>query len=117
MPGGHPDDLTLDPLTGTLYVATVAASGRDLVTVFNAGTCSASDAAGCGQTPAALPLGESGDGSSALTIAANPRTHTLYATDLVTAGTGAWSGSTVYVVDASSCNATHTSGCQQTPAR
>ena len=116
VPGGHPDDLTLDPLTGTLYVATVAASGRDLVTVFDAATCNASDAGGCGQTPAALPLGESGDGSSALTIAANPRTDTLYATDLVTAGSGAWSGSTVDVIDAASCNDAVTSGCHQTPA-
>jgi DNA-binding beta-propeller fold protein YncE len=117
VPGGHPDDLTLDPRTGTLYAATVAAGGRDLVTVFDAGTCNATNAGGCDRTPAALPLGESGDGSSALTIAANPRTDTLYATDLVTAGTGAWSGSTVYVIDAATCNATIMSGCQQAPAR
>ena len=117
VPGGHPDDLVLNPLTGTLYVATVASTGPDLVTVFNANTCNATDASGCGQTPATLDVGESGDGSSALTIAANPLTNTLYATDLVTAGPGAFTGSTVYVIDGTGCNGSEHSGCQQTPAR
>jgi DNA-binding beta-propeller fold protein YncE len=116
VPGGNPDDLALDPLTGTLYVATVAASGPDLVTVFDAATCNATDAGGCKQTPATLKVGESGNGSSALTIAANPLTDTLYATDLVTAGPGAFTGSTVYVIDGARCNAIDQSGCQQTPA-
>ena len=116
VPGGHPDDLALNPLTGTLYVATVAPSGPDLVTVFNGRTCNATNAGGCGQTPATLEVGESGDGSSALTIAANPLTDTLYATDLVTAGPGAFTGSTVYVMDGAHCNAIDRSGCQQAPA-
>lgn len=116
VPGGHPDDLALDPSTGTLYVATVAASGPDLVTVFDAATCNATDAGGCGQAPATLGVGESGNGSSALTIAANPLTDTLYATDLVTAGPGEFTGSTVYVIDGARCNAIDRSGCQQTPA-
>ena len=51
VPGGHPDDLALDPLTGTLYVATVAANGPDLVTVFDAATCSATDAGGVRADP------------------------------------------------------------------
>jgi DNA-binding beta-propeller fold protein YncE len=117
VPGGHPDDLALDPLTGTLYVATVSASGSDLVTAFNAGTCNATDARGCGQTPVTLAVGDSGEGSSALTIAANPQTDTLYATDLVTNGPGAFTGSTVYVIDTAHCNAIDSSGCQQTPAQ
>ena len=85
--------------------------------MFNGGTCNATNAAGCGQTPATLDVGESGDGSSALTIAANPLTDTLYATDLVTAGPGAFTGSTVYVIDGAHCNAIDRSGCQQAPAR
>jgi DNA-binding beta-propeller fold protein YncE len=117
VPGGHPDDLALDSFTGTLYVATVAASGTDVVTVFNAATCNATDARGCGEAPATLAVGDSGDGSSALTIAANPRTDTLYATDLVTNGPGAFTGSTVYVIDTAHCNAIDSSGCQQTPAQ
>ena len=116
LPGGHPDDLAVDPLTGTLYVATVAPSGPNLVSVFDAATCDATNAAGCAQKPNTVAVGDSGDGSSALSIALNPLTDTLYATNLVTAGPGAFTGSSVYVIDGARCSASVHSGCSQIPA-
>jgi hypothetical protein len=61
--------------------------------VLNAGTCDATEAGGCGLTPATAGVGDSGGGSSGLTIAENPLTDALYATDLVTAGPSAFTGS------------------------
>jgi YVTN family beta-propeller protein len=115
VPGGHPDDLALDPMTGTLYVATVAPTGPDIVSVFDAATCDATDAAGCSQTPATVAVGESGNGSSALSIAVNALTDTLYATDLVTAGPSAFTGSSVYVIDGAHCNGSDRANCGQVP--
>ncbi len=115
VPGGNPVALAVDPLTGTLYVATITDTGPDLLSVFNAATCNATTTAGCDQTPAVLPFGDSGDtfGGSDLNLAIDPRTNTIYATDVVWATQDA---DTVYVIDGSTCDAQVQSGCNQTPA-
>jgi DNA-binding beta-propeller fold protein YncE len=115
VPGGNPDDLALDPATGTLYAATIAGGGPDLVSVFDAATCNAEASLGCGLTPASLEVGNSGGGFSTLSVAVNQATNTLYATNLVTAGTGQFAGSSVYVINGATCDAQDTSGCNQVP--
>jgi DNA-binding beta-propeller fold protein YncE len=115
VPGGNPVALAVDPLTGTLYVATITDSGPDLLSVFNAATCNAITTAGCDQTPVTLPFGNSGDtfGGSDLNLAIDPRTNTVYATDVVWASQDAH---TVFVIDGVTCDAQVQSGCSQTPA-
>ena len=61
VPAGNPDDIAVDSATDTIYVATITSSGPDLVSVFNGATCNATDTGGCGQTPATLAVGSSGD--------------------------------------------------------
>ena len=114
--GGHPDDLVLNPVTGTLYVATITNAGPNLLSVFKTATCNAADTRGCRQT-ATLPLGDSGDGFSVLTVAIDDATNTVYATNLVTEQNNpvSFTGSSVYVINAATCDATDTAGCSQIP--
>jgi DNA-binding beta-propeller fold protein YncE len=118
VPGGNPDDLAVDPLTGTLYVATIASSGANLISVFDAATCNARDATGCTKVPSTLQVGDSGDGFSALSLAVDYATNTVYATNLVTepSDPSFFAGSIVYVMDGATCDATDRDGCDQTPA-
>jgi DNA-binding beta-propeller fold protein YncE len=115
VPGGHPDALAVNTATGTLYVATITASGPNLIAVFNAATCNATTTTGCGQAPAVLQAGASADGNSALSLAVNPVTNTLYATNLIT-NTVPFGGSSVYVFNGATCDAADTTGCGQAPA-
>src|SRR5262249_45636288 len=62
VPGGNPDATAVTPATGTLYVATITASGANLISVFNAATCDAATTSGCGQAPAVLKVGQSAGG-------------------------------------------------------
>jgi DNA-binding beta-propeller fold protein YncE len=114
--GGNLDDIAIDTRTGTLYVATITTRGANLISVFNAATCNATTTTGCGQAPAVLKVGQSAGGNSMLNLAINPATNTLYATNLLTGGPHAFTGSTVYVFNAATCDATHRTGCGQTPA-
>jgi serine/threonine-protein kinase len=121
VPGGNPDDIAVDSATDTIYVATITSSGPDLVSVFNGATCNATDAGGCGQTPATLSVGSSGDApaNSSLTLAVNQATNTLYAANVF--NTGPFSpppflGNSVYVINGATCDAANTTGCGQTPA-
>jgi DNA-binding beta-propeller fold protein YncE len=115
VPGGNPVALAVDPVSDTLYAATITDTGPDLLSVFNAATCNAATSAGCDQTPATLPFGSSGDAfnGSDLNLALDPRTNTVYATDVVWATQDA---DTVYVIDGATCDAQVSSGCGQTPA-
>jgi DNA-binding beta-propeller fold protein YncE len=115
VPGGHPDGLAVNAATGTLYVATITAHGPNLISVFNAATCNAITTAGCGQAPAALQAGRSAGGNSALSLAVNQATNTLYATNVIT-NTGPFGGHSVSVFNAATCNATDHTGCGQAPA-
>jgi YVTN family beta-propeller protein len=113
VPGGNPDGIAVDAATDTIYVTTVTRSGPNLISVFNGATCNAHDKRGCGQTPATLNVGDSGRGDSALSIAINERTNTIYATNVTLANQTA---DAVYVINAATCDAADTAGCSQTPA-
>ena len=60
VPGGNPDDLTVDAFTDTVYVSTETDNGPNLLSVFNGATCNATSTAGCNQVPATLEVGDSG---------------------------------------------------------
>jgi DNA-binding beta-propeller fold protein YncE len=113
VPGGNPDGIAVDPVTDTVYVTTITSSGSNLISVFDGATCDAADTAGCGQTPVALQVGDSGGGDSDLSIAVNPQNNTLYVTNVVYSNQTA---DTVYVINGKTCDAADTTGCGQTPA-
>ena len=111
VPGGNPDDIAIDPATGTVYVATNTASGPNLISVFNGATCNALDAHGCAQAPATLSVGDSG--GSDIELAINDRTNTLYVTNNPYEYPA---DDLVYVFDGATCDAWDFAGCGQTPA-
>ena len=116
VPGGHPDALAVNTKTGTLYVATITAGGPNLISVYNAATCNATTTTtGCGQAPAVLTAGHSAGGNSALSLAVNPATDTLYATNVIT-NTVPFRGDSVYVFNGATCDAADATGCGQAPA-
>jgi DNA-binding beta-propeller fold protein YncE len=117
VPGGHPDGITVDAATGTIYVATITSKGPNLVSVFNAATCDAASTAGCGQAPAVLKVGDSGGGpsNSALSLTVDQATNTVYATNVIV-NTAPFGGDSVYVINGATCDAANTTGCGQTPA-
>lgn len=111
VPGGQPYGIVINPLTDTVYVGTDTANGPNLISVFNGATCNATDALGCGQTPAVLPVGSSG--GAGIDLAINDATNTLYATNnTYTEPTG----DAVYVFNAATCDGQNTTGCGQTPS-
>jgi DNA-binding beta-propeller fold protein YncE len=112
---GLPDQLAVNPVTDTIYVTVAVAHGPDLVDVFNGATCNATKTTGCDQKPGELKLGTSGGGlgKSSLYLAVNPKTNTLYATNVIWAAADAH---TVYVLDGATCDAADHSGCGQKPA-
>ncbi len=118
VPGGLPNDIAVNAATDTVYVATIAGSGPNLISVFNGATCNASDALGCGQTPATvtLPAG-SGPVFSNDFVAVDSRTNTVYATNVVFPPSDApFVGDSVYVINGAHCDASDMSGCGHTPA-
>jgi DNA-binding beta-propeller fold protein YncE len=115
VPDGNPVALAVDPLTDTIYVATVTSNGGpDLISVFNGATCNATNMTGCDQTPANAPTGNGGGGDSTESVAVDPQTNTIYATSVTTGNP--FLGHSVYVINGTTCDATNTSGCGQTPA-
>ena len=115
-PGRQPDDIAVNPRTDTIYVATIAGSGLNLISVFNGATCDATSTAGCGQTPATVMFGDSGagQGGSVAYLAVDHATNTVYATNVVLGHP--FVGDSVFVIDGATCDATDTTGCGQTPA-
>jgi DNA-binding beta-propeller fold protein YncE len=113
VPRGHPagDGIAVNPRNDTVYVATDTASGPNVISVFNGATCNATDARGCGQTPAVLPVGKSG--GAGILLAVNDATNTVYATNNPYADV---TGDAVYVFNAAKCDAQNTSGCRQKPS-
>jgi YVTN family beta-propeller protein len=94
-----PDALSVDVATDTVYVAN---GSGDTVSVINGATCNATQSSGCGQTPAKVTVGQSPQWD-----VVDPATDTIYVAN-------ADSGS-VSVIDGATCNATHTSGCHNSP--
>ena len=121
VPGGNPDAIAVNPLTDTIYVATITGSGPDLISVFNGATCDATDANGCDQAPATIAVGSSGDApnNSSLEVAINAATNTVYASNVFNTGFFSpppYLGNSVYVINAATCDAANMRGCGQTPA-
>ncbi len=94
----------IDQATHTLYASNGSPSGT--VAVINTATCNATHTAGCATPPPRINIGAF-PGPPAL----NPVTNTLYVPYEIGEG-----GDKVAVIDASTCNATDTSGCGQIPA-
>jgi YVTN family beta-propeller protein len=112
VPDGNPDGIAVNPLTDTVYVATVTSDGGpDLISVFNGGTCNAGTTRGCGQTPVNVATGPDGGGKSTEYVAVNPETNTIYATSVVTINFAPYAGDSVYVIDGPTCDAADTAGC------
>ncbi len=93
--------LATDPAAHTTYVTT----GRNAVSMINTQTCNADQPAGCAQMP---PKFSVGDFPSA--IAVDRGTHTVYI-----ANSGSGKTGTVSVINARTCNATHSAGCANLP--
>jgi DNA-binding beta-propeller fold protein YncE len=112
---GLPNELAVNPVTDTIYATVATAHGHDMLNVLNGATCNATTTSGCDQKPGELKLGESGGGlgNSSLYLAVNPKTNTLYATNVIWAAQDAH---TVYVLDGATCDAADHAGCGQTPA-
>jgi DNA-binding beta-propeller fold protein YncE len=113
VPDGHPDAIAVNPLTNTVYVATIAPHGRNRISVFDGANCDASDTAGCRHTPASVPTGDSDHGESTASVAVDNATNTVYATNVTLNNT--FVGDRVYVINGSRCDATRQTGCHQTP--
>ncbi len=95
-------------------MTTITPIGPNLLSVFNGATCNATHTSGCSQTPAVLPVGYSdGVHGADLSLALNQQTNTLYATNV---NYDNQTANTVYVINAATCDATNTTGCNQTPA-
>jgi DNA-binding beta-propeller fold protein YncE len=88
VPGGKPDAIAVNPLTDTIYVATITDDGPDLISVFSGATCDTTDANGCNQAPATIAVGSSGGApnNSSLEVAINPATNTIYASNVFNTG-------------------------------
>lgn len=96
----------MDQAADTVYAATVAPSGAEAVSVIDGATCNATMTSGCGKKPRSVALGK-GSVNYNVAFAIDQANGTLYVAN--------WSGNTLSMVNAISCNATVISGCAQTP--
>jgi DNA-binding beta-propeller fold protein YncE len=104
--GAGPEAVAVDQSTRTVYVANHGGGSGGTVAVINAGTCDATHATGCTGLPALrVPAGHP-DG-----IAVNTLTDTIYVATIPNHGPDL-----IAVFNGRSCNASHTSGCNQKPA-
>jgi DNA-binding beta-propeller fold protein YncE len=112
---GQPHQVAVNPVTDTIYAALATAHGKDVVDVFNGATCNATRTTGCHQNPRELKVGTSGGhlGNSSLYVAVNPKTNTLYDTNVLQTTED---GHTVYVLNGATCDAADHAGCGQKPA-
>ena len=118
VPDGNPVAIAVNPVTNTVYAATLTSDGGpDLISVFNGSTCNATTTSGCGQTPANAATGPDGGAPFASTesVAVNAATNTVYATsDVLDANP--YIGDSVYVINGTTCDAANTAGCGNPPA-
>jgi DNA-binding beta-propeller fold protein YncE len=77
VPGGNPEGIAINAVTGTLYVPTLTAHGPSLISVFNAATCNGTDHTGCHHTPAKIAVGNYPNA-----IATDPTAGTAYVANL-----------------------------------
>jgi YVTN family beta-propeller protein len=90
--------MAVDAPVHTLYLAN---SGANAVSMINTRSCNASFFQGCSTVPPTVPVGVSPSG-----IVVDTLTHTVYVANDGAAATG-----TVSVINDTTCNATHSSGC------
>jgi len=98
-PNADPSAVAIDQQTDTLYVAD---SNDNTVAVFNGATCNAETSAGCGQTPAMVPVG-----MLPVAIFDDPTNNTVYIPNGIE--------DDVSMLDSATCNATDLAGCPTTP--
>ena len=98
-PNANPSAVAIDQQTDTLYVAD---SNDNTVAVFNGATCNAETSAGCGQTPAMVPVG-----MLPVAIFDDPANHTLYMPNGIE--------DDLSMIDTATCNATDLAACPTTP--
>jgi YVTN family beta-propeller protein len=97
--GIEPLGITLDETTHTVYVANVQDNTLSLI---DTRTCQATDTTGCGAAMPTVAAGEAPRG-----VAIDSANGTLYVADVA--------NEMVAILDASTCRASNTSGCSQTP--
>ena len=95
--------LAVNEATDSLY----AVVANDKLAVFNAATCNGTDHSGCGQTPATVKVGSFPEG-----VALDQATDTVYVANNANSDAPA----SVSVINGSTCNGTHHSGCGQVAA-
>lgn len=101
--GANPFRVALDPILRTLYVPNQAFDDQPgSVSVVDTRTCNAQNTSGCGRTP---PRVASGRGSFGVTVDA--LRHRVYTAD--------YGNATVSRIDATTCNAFRTDGCDRPP--
>ena len=94
--------VAINQATNTIYVLHLGAPAT--VSVINGGTCNATDASGCGNTPPTVTVGNASNPEG---LAVDQDTDTIYV-----ANTG---DNTVSVINGATCNGHQTSGCGQSP--
>ncbi len=107
--GSNPQAVAVDEVTGTVYVAnfgSFAAPGPSTVSVVDAATCNATDAAGCADISTLQVPGGNAD-----VVAVDDATGTVYVGTVTASGPDLLS-----VFNGATCDATDTSGCNQVPA-
>jgi len=98
--GTNPVGIAVDQATNTIYVAN---TGDATVSVINGATCKVTSKSGC------RPVGTVRVGTDPADVSVDPATNTIYVAntyDHTSAETG-----TVSVVNGTTCDATHISGC------
>ena len=104
--GESPTSVAINHRTHTVYVANSGSGTTGTVSVIDARTCNAADQAGCASLQTLhVPGGNPDD------IAVDSATNTIYVATITSSGPDL-----VSVFSGASCNATHTGGCNQTPA-
>jgi YVTN family beta-propeller protein len=104
--GDHPNAVSVDEGTHTVYVANFGAGATGTVSVFDDRTCNATRSAGCASLATLqVPGGNPDD------IAVNAATDTVYVATITSSGPDLLS-----VFNGDTCNAASTVGCNQTPA-
>ena len=98
-PNADPSAVAIDQRTDTIYVAD---PGDNTVAVFNGATCNAETSAGCGQTPAMVPVG-----GPPVAIFDDPANNTVYIPNAAE--------DDLSMLDSATCNATDLAACPTTP--
>ena len=105
--GTFPSAVAVDPTTHTVYVANAGAGTSGTVSVLDDRDCNTTDQSGCATFSTLNVPDGNPDG-----IAVNPRTDTIYVATITSDG----GPDLISVFNGSTCNATATAGCGQTPA-